>query len=124
MRSREGLLTRREQQIMETVYARGRAAASDIEEAMPDRPSNSTVRTLLRVLEEKGWLLKVEENGRYLYSPAKPKEAEGRSALRRVMDTFFAGSVKDAVAGLLDEREKLSPEEADALRRMIEERSR
>lgn len=109
---------------MEVVYAHGRVAASDIEEAMPDRPSNSTVRTLLRVLEEKGWLLKVEENGRYLYSPAKPKEVEGRSALRRVMDTFFAGSVKDAVAGLLDEREKLSPEEADALRRMIEERSR
>ncbi|CAN5704776.1 BlaI/MecI/CopY family transcriptional regulator [soil metagenome] len=124
MRSREGLLTRREQQIMEVVYAQGRVAASEIESALPDRPSNSTVRTLLKVLEEKGWLLRVEENGRYLYSPSKPKEAEGRSALRRVMDTFFAGSVKDAVAGLLDEREKLSPEEVEALLKMIEERSR
>ncbi|RYG28433.1 BlaI/MecI/CopY family transcriptional regulator, partial [bacterium] len=63
MRTREGLLTRREQQIMDVVYARGRAAAGEIEAELPDRPSNSTVRTLLKVLEEKGWLLRVEENG-------------------------------------------------------------
>ena len=109
---------------MDAVYARGSAAASEIEGALPDGPSNSTVRTLLRVLEGKGWLLRVEEGGRFVYSPARPKEAEGRSALRRAMDTFFAGSVKDAVASLLDERERLSPEEAAALREMIEERSR
>lgn len=109
---------------MDVVYARGAAAASEIEEALPDGPTNSTVRTLLRVLEEKGWILRAETNGRFVYSPARPKEAEGRSALRRAVDTFFAGSVKDAVAGLLDERERLSPEEADALRRLIEERTR
>jgi BlaI family transcriptional regulator, penicillinase repressor len=124
MRHREGLLTRREQQIMDVVYARGQVAASDVETALPDRPSNSTVRTLLRVLEDKGWLLKAEQNGRYVYSPARPREAEGKSAMKRVLDTFFAGSVKDAVAGLLDEREKLSPDEADALRKLIERRTR
>ena len=109
---------------MDVAYAQGRVAASDVEAALPDRPTNSTVRTLLRVLEEKGWLLREEAGGRFLYVPARPKEAEGRSALRRAVDTFFAGSVKDAVAGLLDERERLSPEEAEALHRMIEERAR
>jgi len=95
-------LTRRERQIMDIVYARGQATVADVLEALPDPPSYSSVRTLLRLLEEKGQLRHEEVGPRYVYAPTIPRDQARRSALRNVLQTFFDGSTEDAVATLLD----------------------
>jgi predicted transcriptional regulator len=113
-------LTRRERQIMDVIYARGRATAAEVLEQLPDPPSNSTVRTLLRLLEDKGQLHHEESGARYVYLPTVPREQARRSALRRMLDTFFDGSTEDAVAALLslhDSRRK--PLDADKVSRLI-----
>ena len=115
-------LTRRERQIMDVIYARGRATAAEVLEGLPDPPSNSTVRTLLRLLEEKGQLHHEESGARYVYLPTVPREQARRSALRRMLDTFFDGSTEDAVAALLslhDSRRK--PLDADKVSRLIKQ---
>ncbi len=116
-------LSPREQQVMDIVYRQGRATAGDVMEGLlPDEVSNSAVRTHLRILEQKGHLTHVEEAGRYVYLPTRPRQQEGRSALSRVVRTFFGGSVEQAVATLLSEREsRLAPEELDRLQAMIDE---
>ena len=101
-RKDEAQLSRRERQIMEIVYRKGNATAADVHDEMPDRPSYSAVRALLRVLEEKGQLRHRQEGPRYVFSPTVPRDRARRSALQRVVGTFFAGSVTDAVAALLD----------------------
>jgi BlaI family transcriptional regulator, penicillinase repressor len=95
-------LTRRERQIMDIIFARGEATAAEVNAALPDQPSYSTVRTLLRILEEKGHLRHREDGQRFVYIPTTTRAAESKSALKRVVQTFFEGSLADAVAALVD----------------------
>jgi predicted transcriptional regulator len=114
-------LTRRERQIMDVIYARGRATAAEVLEDISDPPSNSTIRTLLRLLEDKGLVRHEEVGARYVYLPTVPRDRARRTALRNVLDTFFDGSTEDAVAALLDlhdaRRRRL---EFDRLSKLIE----
>ena len=95
-------LSRRERRIMDAIYRLGRATAAEVHDALPDRPSYSTIRALLRVLETKGHLRHAEDGPRYVYSPTVPRERARESALRQVVTTFFDGSTEAAVAALLD----------------------
>jgi predicted transcriptional regulator len=114
-------LSKREQQIMDLAYQRERITANDLTTELPGEPSNSTVRTLLRILEEKGQLTHVVEDGKFVYSPVKPRQVAAKSALSNVVETFFRGSVRNVVATLLDDRqEKLSDEDLTALQEMID----
>jgi BlaI family transcriptional regulator, penicillinase repressor len=118
-------LSRRERQIMDVVFARGRATGPEIQEGLPDQPSYSSVRTILRVLERKGYVRHVEEGLRYVYEPTVAREAASRSALQRIIKTFFDGSAKEAVAALLDPAAfHLSDKELQDLARMIERAKR
>ena len=112
----EERLSRRERQIMDVVYARGEAAAADVHAALPDPPSRTAVRTLLRILEAKGHLLHRRDGLRYVYRPSRPRGAAGRSAFRRVLDTFFDGSLANAVAAHLGDAAADLP--ADELARL------
>jgi len=118
-------LTRRERQIMDVIYAHGRATAAEVLESISDPPSNSTIRTLLRLLEVKGLVRHEEAGARYVYLPTVPRDRARRSALRNVLDTFFDGSTEDAVAALLDlhdtRRRRL---EFDRLSKLIENAKR
>src|SRR5437868_11065727 len=89
-------LSRRERQIMDILYARGRASAGEIHEALPDAPTYSAVRAKLRVLEEKGHVRHQEESLRYVYLPTVGRDTARRSALRHLVTTFFEGSVEQA----------------------------
>lgn len=116
----EPALSRRERQIMDILYSRGKATATEIQEALGG-PANSTVRTILRVLERKGLVRHTEEGLRYLFLPTVPRSAARRSALQRVLHTFFDGSAKEAVAAFLDPGAfSLSQQELDELSRMLE----
>jgi predicted transcriptional regulator len=95
------VLTRRERQIMDILFRRGRATAAEVMEELPGEPSYSTVRTQLRVLEEKGHTRHEEEGLRYVYMPAVARTAARKSALRHLVDTFFDGSAENVVAALL-----------------------
>jgi len=115
-------LSRRERQIMDVLFARGKANATEILEAIPDAPGNSALRTLLRVLEEKGHVTHEEVGRVYYYSPTVSIETARRSALRHMVDTFFEGSMESVVATLLRmKRNRLDPEEAERIARMIED---
>lgn len=114
-------LSRRERQIMEILYRCGKAAASGIREAMEDAPSYSAVRTLLRVLEEKGHVKHRAEGLRYVYLPTMAREKAKRTAVKHVLDTFFNGSPEQIVAALLDvSSTRLTREELDRMAEMIE----
>lgn len=114
-------LSRRERQIMDILYQRGRASASEIHEALPDRPSYSAVRAKLRVLEEKGHVRHEEKALRYVYLPTLARDTARRSALRHVVSTFFEGSVEEAVAALLDlSAANLSKQDLDRISNLIE----
>lgn len=113
--------SRRERQIMDVVYRQGRVTAADVRAALPDPPSYSTVRALLRVLEQKGHVRHEQDGPRYVFLATVSVEAAGRSALRRLLGTFFDGSVEAAVATLLDVSDaRISDAELDRLARMIE----
>ena len=115
-------LSRRERQIMELIYAAGQATATEIQERLPDPPSYSTVRALLRILETKGHVRHVVEGTRYVFLPTLAPERARRSAMQSLLDTFFDGSPEKAVAALLDvSRSELSEDELDRISRMIEE---
>ncbi|MEO7714844.1 MAG: BlaI/MecI/CopY family transcriptional regulator [Capsulimonas sp.] len=115
-------LNPREQQIMEIAFQRQRITAAELEELLPGRPSNSTVRTQLRILEQRGHLTHVEEDGRFVYAPATPRASAAMAALDGVLKTFFQGSVEQAFLTLLSRREaKLSPEELARLTQIIED---
>lgn len=106
---------------MDVLYTLGRATAAEIQAQLADSPSYSTVRTLLRVLEEKGHLTHTEENLRYVYLPTVPREEATRSALDRLLSTFFNGSAKQAVATLLDPGQyRLSKTELDELAKLVD----
>lgn len=115
-------LSRRERQIMDIIYERGRATATEVTESLPDQPSNSAVRTILRVLEEKGHLRHEEENLHYVYVPTVPPEKASKSALKQVLRVFFNDSAEQSVAAILDlNRSKLSDAELDRLAQLIEQ---
>ena len=119
-RDTHATLSRRERQIMDVLYRRGRATAADVMEELPGDPHSSTVRTQLRVLEEKGHIRHEEESLRYVYRPVLPRDAARRGALRHLLTTFFGGSVEDAVAALLDlSSAKLSKDDLDRISRRI-----
>lgn len=115
-------LSRRERQIMDIVYRRGRATIREILGDLPDPPSYSAVRALVGVLEDKGHLQHAQEGPTYIYSPTLRRDRACRSALAHVVDTFFGGSATDAVAALLDlEGRELSATELDELEGLIEQ---
>lgn len=114
------VLTRRERQIMDILFKHGRATAAEVMADLPGEPSYSTVRTQLRVLEEKGHVRHEEEGLRYVYMPAVRVHAARKSALKHLLDTFFDGSAEKAVAALLGgEGAKVSPEELDRIADLI-----
>lgn len=118
-------LSRRERQIMDIVYSRGQASANEVMENLSDPPSYSAVRALLRVLEEKGHLRHTLDGQRYVYSPTVARERVKRSALRRVLQTFFDNSAEEAVAALLDiSQERLSDEELERMEKLIRQTRR
>lgn len=125
LKSQHQDLSRRERQIMDVLFARGRASATEILEAIDDPPGNSAMRTLLRVLEEKGHV-RHEEVGRvYHYEPTIPLETARRSALSHLVDTFFEGSMENVVSTLIKlNRKKLDAGEAARITRMIEDAAR
>ena len=113
-------LTRRERQIMDILYRRGRATAAEVMEEMPGEPNYSTVRTQLRILEEKGHVRHEEEGLRYVYAPAVPRNAARKSALKHLVETFFDGSAEQAVAALLGgEASRLSDEDLDRIEELV-----
>ena len=96
------MLSARERQIMELFYARKRATGKQVWRALPDPPSHTAVRTFVRILEEKGYLTRKNKEGlEFIYQPTRPRSQVARSALRRVLDTFFDGSLEKAVAAHL-----------------------
>ncbi|HVH26213.1 MAG TPA: BlaI/MecI/CopY family transcriptional regulator [Vicinamibacterales bacterium] len=113
-------LTRRERQIMDILYRRGRATAGDVMEDLPGSPSYSTVRTQLRVLESKGHVRHEEEGLRYVYVPEVPRHAARKSALRHLMTTFFDGSAEKVVSALLGgEGVRLSEKELERIAELV-----
>ena len=114
-------LSRRERQIMDILYQRGKSSASEVREAMPNAPSYSAVRAMLRVLEEKGHIGHQAEGLRYVYVPTVPREKAKRSAMKHLLNTFFNDSPEQIVAALLDEGStRLTHEELDRMAAMIE----
>ena len=115
-------LTRRESQIMESIYRRGRASAAEVLADLPDPPGYSSVRKLLEILEEKGYLKHDQDGPRYVYFPTVPAADARRSALEQMVRTFFAGSTELAVAALLEiSGPKLSDEELDRIATLAEQ---
>jgi predicted transcriptional regulator len=114
-------LSRRERQILDILYARGRATAAEILESLPDPPSYSTTRALLRVLEQKGHVRHEEDGPRYVFLPRVSRQRASVAALRHVLNTFFDGSAVAAATALVDgSASKLSTEELDRLEALIE----
>jgi predicted transcriptional regulator len=112
--------SRRERQIMDILYRRGRATANEVMADLPGDPSYSTVRTQLRVLESKGQVRHEEEGLRYVYLPAVARHAARRSALRHLVDTFFEGSTEKVVAALLGgDASRLSDAELDRIATIV-----
>ena len=120
-----GGLSRRERQIMDILYQRGKASASDVREAMEDAPSYSAVRAMLRVLEDKGHARHQAEGLKYVYVPTVPRDKAKRSAVKHLLETFFAGSPEQIVAALLDvSATRLTREDLDRMGEMIENATR
>ena len=113
-------LSRRERQILDVLYKAGRATAAEVQEAMPAAPSYSAVRTLLRILEDKGHVRHEQDGSRYVDPPIVARDAAKRSALRHLLNTFFEGSTTQAIAALLDEdSSRLSSADWDRLNTAI-----
>jgi predicted transcriptional regulator len=114
-------LSRREQEIIDIIYARGHASATEVREAMDEPPTDAAVRTTLRILVGKGHLRIVEDGPRYDYWPTVPPDAARRSELQHVLRTFFGGSTESALATLLDlQGDALTDAERRRLKRMID----
>jgi len=114
-------LTRREREIMDILYRRGRATAAEVLEDMANAPTYSAVRALLRILEDEGHIKHVQDGPRYVYLPAVARNDARKSALSHLVTTFFDGSVEQAVATLVESsRSKLSREELERLSQLID----
>lgn len=119
--SSEIALSRRERQIMDLLFAAGSASGQEIQQQMPDPPSYSTVRTILRVLERKGYVRHREEGLRYVYEPAVARDVARKSAVQRLLRTFFDGSAQQAVAALLDPKvSRISRQQLDEIAELVE----
>jgi len=115
-------LSRRERQIMDILYRTGKASANDVRDAMPDAPSYSAVRAMLRVLEEKGHIRHQAEGLKYVYLPTVARDKAKRTAVKHVLETFFNGSPEQAVTALLDVAStRLTREELDRMSQLIED---
>lgn len=118
-------LSRRERQIMDILYRLGSATAAEVQENLPDAPSYSAVRALLRILEDKGHLSHAYDGPRYVYAPVVSRPVAQKSALRQMVKTFFDGSTSNAVAALLDmSGGDLSPTELDRLAKIVQQAKR
>lgn len=116
-----GALSRRERDIMDILFRRGRVTAEEVMRELSGDPSYSTVRTQLRVLEEKGHVRHVEEGRRFVYMPAVARSAARKAALRHVVETFFEGSVERVVAALLGgEAMRLSDDELQRIQSLVD----
>ena len=114
-------LSRRERQIVDILYAQGQATAAEVQSALPDPPSYSAVRAMLRILEDKGHVRHEQDGPRYIYLPTVGRDRAKKTALRHVLQTFFNGSAEQALSALLDESDtKLSDHELDRLARLID----
>ena len=113
------LLTRRERQIMDVLLRRGRATAAEVMNDLPGGQTYSTIRTQLRVLEEKGFVRHEDDGVRYVYTPAVDRKLASQSALDHLVDTFFEGSAGQAVAALLGADSRISDEELDRIADLI-----
>ena len=121
MADSQNSLSRRERQIMDVIYRHGSATVQDVREQIADAPSYSAVRALLRVLEDKGHLKHRHNGPRYVYHPTLARERARKSALKRLLSTFFDDSPEAAVAALLDmSTDDLDQDELDRLASMIE----
>ena len=119
-RSPHNALTRRERQIMDILYRRGRATANEVMDDLSGEPSYSTVRTQLRVLEAKGHVRHDEEGLRYVYTPAVPRHTVRKSALKHLVETFFDGSTEKVVSALLGgEGARISDEELERIAELV-----
>jgi predicted transcriptional regulator len=115
-------LTRRERQIMDILFARGDATVNQIRDALPDPPTPMAVRRMMHILEEKGHLNRRERGREIVYAPRQGKARAGRNAFRRVLETFFAGSLEEALAAhLFSRKDKISAAERDRLIQLIEQ---
>ncbi len=117
--SKTKALTRREREIMDILYRQGKATAHEVLAGLAEPPSYSAVRALLRILEERGHVKHTVDGQQYVYAPAVARTDARKSALSHLVKTFFAGSVENAVAALVD-KSKLSREELDRLSEVIE----
>ena len=114
-------LSRREREILDIIYARGHATAAQVREAMPEAPTDAAVRTILRVLVEKGHLRITQDGPRYAYWPIVSRDTARRSELQRVLETFFGNSTESALAALLRIRgSELTDAERRRLKRLID----
>lgn len=120
MTRRPPALSRRERQLMDIVYERGQATAAEVASRLPDAPSYSAVRAMLRILEEKGHLRHEAQGPRYVFFPTVPREQASRSALRGLVRTFFEGSTTQAVAALI-EQSRLTEADLNRLAQLIED---
>lgn len=116
----KGRLSRREREVMEIVHRTGHATAAEVREAMDDPPTDAAVRSVLRILVEKGHLRYESDGPRYVYSPTVPREDAGRSALDRIVKTFFDGSTEGVMAALLEVQGQLSAEEKRRLKELVD----
>ena len=113
-------LSRRERQIMDIIYQRGQATAAEVLDNLPDPPSYSAVRAMLKVLEDKGHIRHKQQGPRYVFLPKVSREKAKRSAVQHLLQTFFDGSAENAVATLLDvSRSDLSNADLDRLNSLI-----
>ncbi|MEI6197381.1 MAG: BlaI/MecI/CopY family transcriptional regulator [Verrucomicrobiota bacterium] len=120
--SREHQLSRRERQIMDVLHEKEAAAAAEIRAALPDPPSYSSVRALLRILEDKGHIKHRQDGPRYVYLPSISRETASKSALKRLIATFFQGSATQAMAALLEAHDtQLSDAELNQLQQLIKQ---
>lgn len=115
-------LGRRERQIMDVIYQLGEASVGDVLDRLPDPPSYSAVRTMIRLLEQKGHLRHRQAGTKYIYRPTRSREQASRSALRHLLNTFFGGSPSDAVAAILDvTSDRMTDSELQRIEKMIDE---
>jgi BlaI family transcriptional regulator, penicillinase repressor len=121
----QSALSRRERQIMDFLFSRGRASAAEVMEGIPDPPSYSAVRALLRTLEEKGHVVHEEQGRAYVYKPTIGRDQARKTALKHLLKTFFGGSTEQAMAALLDlSGTKMGRDELDRLGELVERAKR
>ncbi|MDZ4702232.1 MAG: BlaI/MecI/CopY family transcriptional regulator [Rhodothermales bacterium] len=113
-------LSRRERQIMDVIYQKGKATAAEVMDQIPDAPSYSAVRALMRILVEKGHLSYALSGNRYIYKPTVSRQTAKHNALQHVLSTFFEGSVSQAMVALLDLTDELPEDELERLSVLIE----